>query len=165
MTGLVQLLAGSLATCLIAVGAAWFSAHPTVRVLAEDSALVKLSFSHGGQRNCRQRTEEELAKLPPNMRRSEICDRKRQPLYVELEIDGDIVFARLLPPSGIAGDGAARVYERFVLPAGQHEFSIRMREKPGDGPFEFSAARTVTLAPAQSFAIDFRPDAGEFVFN
>lgn len=165
MTRLLRFVIGGLATVVIALGAAWFSANPSVRVLPADSALVKMSFAHGGQRNCRALTAGELSKLPPNMRRTEICDRERQPIYVELEIDGRIVFARALPPSGVAGDGASRVYQRFVLPAGRHDFSVRLREKPGSGAFDYTAERTITLAPAQSFAIDFRADAGGFVFN
>ncbi len=47
-----------------------FSQWPTYRPLAPGQALVKLSFSRVGKPvgDCRRLSEDELARLPPNMR-------------------------------------------------------------------------------------------------
>ncbi|MEO7008627.1 MAG: hypothetical protein ABI156_05705, partial [Caldimonas sp.] len=54
-----------------------FSHWPSYRNLEPDQALVKVSFVLHGKRveECRRRTAEELAKLPPNMRAPLLCQR------------------------------------------------------------------------------------------
>jgi hypothetical protein len=161
----VHMVIGTLVMSALLTGMAALSAWPSYRATPEGTAVVKLSFSHGGERSCRPMTEAELAKLPPNMRRKEICDRKRPPVYVELDLDGERAYAALVPPGGLAGDGPSRVYERFVLPAGPHEVAIRMRDTSRAEGFDHETKRRITLAPDQSFAIDFNPAAGGFIFN
>ncbi len=165
MSRTTRLILGTIATTAIIAGVAALSAWPSHRAVPEGTGVLKLSFSHGGERSCREMTEAELAKLPPNMRRTEICDRKRLPVYVELDLDGDTVYRALLPPSGIAGDGPSRVYQRFVLPAGEYEVAIRLRDTTRAEGFDHAAERRISLAPEQSFAIDFRPVDGGFIFN
>jgi len=165
MTRMRRLGFGTLVTALVIAGAAVFSAWPKYRTVPEGQAVVKLSFSHGGERSCRELTEAELAKLPPNMRRKEVCDRKRAPVHIELEINGVSAFTASLPPSGLAGDGRSRVYERFLLPAGTHELVLRLRDTARDEGFTHTARRKVTLTPWQSLAIDFAPAAGGFIFD
>jgi uncharacterized protein YbdZ (MbtH family) len=147
------------------VGAAALSAWPSYRSMPEGAGLVRLSFSHGGQKACRDLTEEELAKLPPNMRRKQVCDRQRPPLYVELDIDGATIFSAVLPSTGIAGDGPSRVYRRFVLPAGPHDLAVRLRDTSRPEGFDHAAMHHLDLAPDQSFAIDFNPALGGFTFR
>jgi len=165
MNRIRHLVHGTLLTVAVVVGAAIFSAWPLYRATSEGAAVVKLSISHGGERQCRQLTEAELEKLPPNMRRPEVCDRRRQPVYLELEIDGRQTLADLLPPTGLSGDGPSRLYERFELPAGSHEIALRLRDTAADKGFTYTARREVTLAPGQSLAIDFEPKGGGFTFN
>ena len=95
----------------------------------------------------------------------QVCDHRRPPVYVELEVDGMTVFAESLPPRGLAGSGPSQVYERFALPAGAHDIAVRLRDRPATEGFDYAAERRVTLAPAESFVIDFRPEAGGFVFQ
>ena len=165
MTRIPRLILGALAMSALITGVAALSAWPSYRPVPEGSAMLKLSFGHGGARNCRLMTEAELAKLPPNMRNKEICDRRRAPLAVELEIDGALVYHADLPPSGLSGDGPARVYEKFVLPAGPHEVAVRLRDSGRAEGFDYQAAERVDLAPGQNFVIDFSPISGGFVFN
>jgi len=161
----LRLVLGTAVMCALILGTAWLSAWPSYRSTPDGSAVLKLSFSHGGERSCRLMTEAELAKLPPNMRRREICDRQRPPVYVELDLNGATVYAALVPPGGLAGDGPSRVYERFVLPAGPHEVAIRLRDTTRTEGFDHEASRRITLAAEQSFAIDFQPAFGGFIFN
>jgi hypothetical protein len=162
-----HLLLGGLATLALCLAIAVVSAWPQWRSLPQDTALLRLSFTHGGDRSasCRERTPEELAELPPNMRRKTVCDRRRPPVYVELEINGALVLAAELPPRGIAGSGPSQIYQRFLLPAGVHDIAVRLRDRPATEAFDYAAETRVTLAPAQSFVIDFRPEAGGFVFE
>jgi len=165
MSRTTTLILGTLAMVVMITGAAALSAWPTYRSLHEDMALLKLSFSHGGARNCRQMTEDELDKLPPNMRRKEICDRRRLPVLVVLEVDGAMAFRAELPPSGLSGDGPSRVYETFTLPAGLHSIGVRLRDSDRADGFDYTAERQVDLVPGQNFVVDFSPVSGGFVFN
>ena len=155
------------ALTLVVAGVAGVSDWPAYRSLPEGAGVLTLSFSHGADRKatCRKLSAEEIAALPANMRRPEICPRQRPAVYVELDLDGKRLFAAELPPSGIAGDGPSRVYERFVLPAGRHDVAVRLRDNPASGGFDYSAEQTMDLPPAGHRVIDFRPETGGFVFH
>ena len=166
MSQALKLLARFAVLVLVFAGAAVLSNRPVYRSLPEGTGLLTLSFSHGADRKaaCRKATPEELAELPPNMRRPEICPRGRPPIRVALDIDGKRTFEAEVPPSGIAGDGPSRVHQRFVLPVGDHDVAVRIGERP-EGGFDWQAERTIHIAAAASRAIDFRLDAGGFVFH
>jgi hypothetical protein len=134
-----------------------FSRWPPYRQLADDQALVKLSFSHTGQpvSDCRPQTPEELAKLPPNMRAPLRCPRERSPIVVELDVDGAPAFRHTAKPSGLSRDGAASVYHRLALGAGTHRVSVRMKDDARSPVFKHQRDETVTLKPAQILVIDF----------
>jgi hypothetical protein len=143
----------------LAIG--FFSTSPAYTHLAPGQALLKLSFSHGAQRvgECRDRSDQELAKLPPNMRVRQDCPRARAPVIVELELDGTRLFRESLPPSGLSRDGSASVYRRFVVPAGTHRLAARLSDN-AKGEFNFSGEKTVTLAPGQVVVVEFHPPGG-----
>jgi hypothetical protein len=152
---------------LIALLIGYFSDRPAYTRFAPELALIKLSFTHGGQPKipCRRRTAEELAQLAPNMRKQTLCSRERLPVLVELELDGALLFRENLPPGGLAGDGQAQVYQRFEVPAGRHELALRLRDSDRGDRFDYETAKTIELAPQQSLAIDFRHELGGFVLR
>jgi hypothetical protein len=144
-----------------------FADWPAYRQIPRGSAIVILTFVHGADRKaeCRRLTSQEIEKLPPNMRRVQDCPRGRRPIYVELDLGGRTVFHESLPPTGIAGDGPSRVYQRFVVPAGKYDIAVRMRDTPRVDGFDHARETAITLVPDQMFVIDFRSERGEFVFH
>jgi len=144
-----------------------FADWPTYRQTPPGSGVVMLSFVHGADRqaDCRRLKPEEIAKLPPNMRRVQECPRGRRPLYVELDIGDRVAYRASLPPTGLAGDGPSRVYQRFVLPVGQYDVAIRMRDTARTEGFDHQRADRLALGPDQMFVIDFRPDGNGFIFR
>lgn len=144
----------------------YFATSPSYVHLPPGEALIKLSFQHAGERReaCRERTPEELAKLAPNMRAASVCSRERVPIEVEIELDGRPLFAAVVPPSGLAKDGASTLYRRVAVPAGSHRIVARLRDTPGGG-FGYVAERTVDLAPGRVLLIDFDKKDGGFVFR
>ena len=147
----------------LAIG--YFSTAPAYTHLAPDQALLKLSFSHGAQRvrDCRERSDAELAKLSPNMRIRKDCPRERAPVIVELELDGVPLYRESLPPAGLSRDGSASVYRRFVVPSGTHRLAARLSDN-AKGEFNYHGEKTLTLAPAQIAVIEFHAPSGfEFV--
>ena len=142
---------------LFALGLWTFSGRPLYRHLKSGEALVKLSFTHAGQRlaPCRPLDAQELAKLAPNMRAAEKCERARAPVRVEVDIDGKPAFRHAAAPSGLSGDGASSVYQRLRVSAGTHRFQVRLKDSAGAGGFEHQREATLTLQPAQVLVIDF----------
>ncbi len=152
---------------LFALALGYFATAPAVVSLPADRALIKVSFSHAGQvkGECRQRSEQELAKLPPNMRAPLDCPRERSPLVFELELDGRPIYRAELPPAGLARDGASSLYRRFPVDAGRHVLRARLKDDVRIGDFNHERAAEVALAPGQVFVIDFNLRAGGFIFK
>lgn len=155
---------GALSLALV-LGVATLSARPVWRSLPEDTGLLRLSLTHSGLRTCRDRTEAELATMPPNMRDKQVCDRRRAPIRVEMEIDGREVFAAYVSPSGLAGSGPSRIYERIELPAGAHRIDLRLADDPAAEGFAHQASYEIVLKPAESVAIDFDASSGGFFLH
>ena len=145
----------------------YFSVSPAYVHLPPDQALIKVSFSHAGQplEECRVRTAEELAKLPPNMRVPVLCGRERSPVRFDLELDGKPLYHAELPPAGLSRDGVSTVYQRFPVPAGQHRFRARLKDSVRVPDFNYVKEADVTVAPGQVFVVDFNARAGGFVFK
>lgn len=163
----IRIFGGFATLTLVIALAVLLSDAPAYRVIPPQTGILKLSFTHGANRRagCRQLTAEEIAALPPNMRRTEICPRRRPPVDIELAVDGDLVYRAMLPPSGLAGDGPSRAYEKFLLPAGNHEITVKMRDNPTTVGFDYEAVRQVVLAAEQNLVIDFSVTEGGFVFR
>ncbi|HQO29550.1 MAG TPA: hypothetical protein PKY22_08505 [Accumulibacter sp.] len=143
----------------------YFATSPKYRQIADDVALIKLSISHLGDRECRKRTPEELAKLPPNMRAPLDCPRERSDIKLEVDLDGQLLFSTVMHPTGLYKDGVSTVYRRFEVPAGKHHLAVRMNDKIVNPGFNFSKADEVELKPAQVLVIDFNPDRGGLFFK
>jgi hypothetical protein len=139
-----------------------FSSWPEYRHLAPDQALIKLSFVHSGKRvaECLQRSADELAKLPPNMRAPMNCGRERAPVVVEVDVDGVLVARHLAAPSGLSKDGASSVYQRLSVRAGAHRVAVRLKDSAAGNGFDYQREQMVTLTPAQILVIDFDAEKG-----
>ena len=163
----MRLIAQFIVIAALFAGVAALSDWPTYGQIPKNSGVVMLTFVHGADRKgeCRRLTPEEIARLAPNMRRVQDCPRGRRPIYVELDVDGRSVYRADLPPTGIAGDGPSRVYQRFVLPAGKHDVAVRMRDTARAGGFDHERRERVELAADQMFVIDYRPESGSFIFR
>jgi hypothetical protein len=163
----LRFTAGFLVIAALFAAVAWLSDHPVYRQIPRGSAVMMLTFVHGADRRgeCRRLSPEEIAKLPPNMRRVQDCPRGRRSIYVELDLDGRNLYSATLPPTGIAGDGPSRVYQRFVLPARKYDVAVRMRDTARSDGFDHERHDMVEVAPDQLLVIDYRPESGEFIFR
>ena len=155
-------IAQGLLYALFALIIGTFSSWPRYRHLAPEQALIKVSFTHHGRHvaECRQRTPEELAKLPPNMRAPLLCQRERSPVTIEVDIDGTLAFRHVAEPSGLSKDGASTVYQRLPLLAGEHRLVVRLKDSAGGSSFDYVRAETLTLKPGRVLVIDFNPEKG-----
>lgn len=145
---------------------AYLSTSPAYVHFPDDQAMIRLSFSHAGQRRekCRQRSAEELAQLAPNMRTPLDCARERASVAIRFEMDGRLLYAETLAPSGLSRDGASTVYRRIPVPAGSHRLLAQLGDG-ADGGFNYQREEVLILKPAQVVVVDFKADAGGFIFR
>jgi hypothetical protein len=164
----VTAMIGQVLLYLVFAGSiALLSRWPVYHQLGDDQALIKLSIVHEGQRlkPCEQRTPEELARLPPNMRAPSVCPRERAPLTVEVDLDGKLAFRQTAQPAGLARDGRASLYGRLTTNAGSHHVAVRLRDRAGEEGFDYQREATIQLRPAQILVIDFQPARHEITFR
>lgn len=139
-----------------------FSRWPAYHPIEPGQALIKLSFTRVGKPvgDCRKPSAEEQAKLPPNMRAPEICPRERSPITVQVDIDGRRALERVAAPTGLAKDGAAAVYERLTVPAGERLIAVRLSDDVRARATPYLREARVQLAPRQVLVIDFDAEKG-----
>lgn len=162
-----RLAAGLLVSVALTALVALLSAWPQHRPIPEGSGVIKLSLSHAADRSsrCRDLSAEELARRPANMRQTRVCERRRPPVHIEMDIDGSPVINETVAPGGIAGDGPSRLYRRLALPEGTHIVALRLRDTARADGFDHVSEHRIALHAGQSIAIDFRPTAGGFVLR
>ena len=162
----IPLLGQALFYGLFAAIIGYFSTMPKYQHLEPGHALIKLSLSHHGEpvAECRKRTAEELAKLPRNMRAPMECQRERSPVTVQIDLDGKSVFKGAAKPAGLSRDGLSTMYQRFEVPAGEHNIAVKMNDNVRIEGYNFTREEKVTLKPAQILVIDFSAEKGGVVF-
>ena len=151
---------------LIALVLGIFAQFPSYRPPNASKAQLTISFSHIGAHKeaCEKLTREQMAEMAANMRRAELCPRERSPIFVELLLDDRPLLAQEVPPTGLAGDGAAQVYRKFSVEPGRHQLAAGLRENLTVDDFDYSRTAEIDLAPGQSLVLDFRTERGGFYF-
>lgn len=143
----------------------YFSNSPAYQRFPEQQATIKLSLRHAGKilGECRERSETELAQLPPNMRISKICPRERSSLQLDLLINDEMIYSKEVAPRGVHGDGLSSVYFRLPVDSGEINLKVRMKDHINQKDYPYQLQKTLQLAPAQVLVIDFNAVAGEFI--
>src|ERR1035437_9920898 len=145
----------------------YFSTSPAYNHLPPDEALIKLSFSHAGQHigACRERTPEELAKLPMYQRKvTTLCPRERVGVVVELEMDGKQLYNAILEPGGLSHSSISSIYRRIPVKAGIHTLKASLNDNGGDH-FNYVHEETLNLDPGRIMLIDFQDGTGGVIFK
>jgi ferredoxin/coenzyme F420-reducing hydrogenase delta subunit len=157
----------AVAYALFMVVVGYLSVWPRFQLIDQGQAMVSVSFSHAGQRiqECRILTQEELNKLPPNMRKPEDCPRGRLPIRVELRSDDMTLYEATIPPTGLWNDGESGVYRRLPIKAGRQRFSIAMSDSGRSEGSDYSLEQEIDLAPGQHMVINFDSTQQNFVFR
>jgi len=85
---------------------------------------------------------------------------RSSPVIVELTLDGRLLARRVQHPSGLSHDGASTVYERFVVPAGEHDLSVKFNDSVRVSGYNYVRDEEVELRPGQVLVVDFNPQKG-----
>jgi ferredoxin/coenzyme F420-reducing hydrogenase delta subunit len=156
-----------LAWGIFAAASVVFTIWPRFSQLAEGNAIISLTFSHAGQRleACRKLSQEELNKLPPNMRKPSDCPRERHAVDVLFRADEQVLFDKSLSPSGFWKDGQSTVYYRMEVPIGSHELFIGMSDSGREEGFDYTGQTEFTLANGQHVVVEFDHLQQTFIFR
>lgn len=135
----------------------YFSSMPHYQASAPDETTLKLSVRHAGQviGECTALNKAQMENLPANMKVVEICPRERSPLRLELLIDGALVYADTVQPSGLHNDGVSSIYQRFTVPAGKHQLTARLSDDGNADKYGFVYTSDVEFKPAQVAVLQF----------
>jgi hypothetical protein len=144
----------------------YFSTSPRFEHLRPDEALIRISFSHAAQRvgECRERSDEELAKLAPNMRLRTVCPRERAPVLLEIDMDGKPLYKLTAQPTGLQKDGQSTVYRRLTVKSGQRHFVARLSDH-SSGVVGYTKEFSIDLAPGKVMVLDFNAAQGGFIIH
>lgn len=162
MPRLLRYATQALVLLVVAGLIAGLSSAPSIRLLGAQEAVITLSFTHAAQRlqECRPLSAAERALRQPNMQRPINCPRGRWPVYVELELDGRLVYGGLRQPAGLWKDGVSSVYRRFRVPAGVRQLHVRLRDTGRHAGFDYETTRAVELRAGRNLVIEFDPQQG-----
>ena len=145
------------------MGMIWYlSTSPSYRQLAEDEAVIAISFSHAGEikEPCQKRTQKELMKLPPNMRAPMDCSRERSPVVIEALLDGVSMYSKTSEAPGLYKDGGVDIYHSVKVPSGSHHLAIKMDDSVLKEGFDYNFNQNVEIKPAQILLISFDVSRG-----
>jgi hypothetical protein len=157
----------ALAFLAFALAIGTFSQWPPLRPIGEGQALVRLAMAVPGKLKgeCRRLTEEELARLAPNMRRPLDCPRERRPVRIRLEVDGVLIKEEVIQPSGVARDGAATAYWKLVVPTGPRHLRAMVSEDATASGYPHENAVRLELRSGAIVSVDFDRERGGILFR
>jgi len=145
----------------------YFSFSPTYVRLEPEESMITLALSHAGKpvHECHKKSQEELAKLPPNMRVLEDCPRERSPVKIEVLMDDTPVIDETVDPPGLYKDQGVDIYHSVKVPTGDHKLEIRMNDNVRvEGPTH-RYHQSVSLGSAQLLVIQFNSAHNQFVIR
>ena len=153
-----------LAWSVFAVVVGLLSVWPRYNLVDEENAIITVTFAHAAKRigECRMLTQEEMNKLPPNMRKPSDCPRERHVVRFEMRTGDQVLYEDTLLPSGIWSDGKANIYQRVVVPAGQHEVFVGMNDSGGETGFDYETRTNIDVASGRNVVVRFDPESQGF---
>lgn len=142
-----RVLAGALGvtaalTALLGVGSVVRYGGPPHR-----GTELLVSFKHPGRagENCRTISDAEQAKLPPHMRRAEICERGRAAVRLRVRVDGATVIDERYLPRGLSNDGNSIAIASAAVSAGVHLVSLQLGDTADPEEWTYREERTLTF--------------------
>lgn len=118
------------ATALAAAGLlalAWVSGAP-LKVARGDEAIVRISLGARPERIevCRRQTDEELARLAPQMRQSVVCEGTTARYRLEVRRNGELLHSQVVRGGGLRNDRPLYVSRDLPVPPGPAVLAVRL---------------------------------------
>lgn len=125
-TAFRRLLAATL-TSAVLLGVAWGSVSP-LRVAGADDAILRISLGARPERIeiCREQSNEELAKLAPQMRQSVICEGTTARYRLQVRRNGELLHSQEVRGGGLRHDRQLYVSRDLRVPVGPAAFAVHL---------------------------------------
>jgi hypothetical protein len=165
MKGLLRSAGIVAATAVMTLALVGLSRVPWSAAPGDDGAL-RLAWQYKSQpvERCRTATPEELAKLPPHMRRTTICERGLRPYVLEVSVDGGAARVDTVRARGARADRPLGVFAQVPLAPGAHAIRVAFSPAGGDhAPLTLDT--TLVLAPRQVWLVTLDGDRGTLVLR
>lgn len=152
-------IAAGLAFAAAATLATWRANSLPYALPGGDASDLVVTFKHPGvvAEHCRKATEAELAKQPIHMRRPEIRERRRLPVRLRVDVDGQVALSKEYAPSGLWGDGSSLAMERVHARPGVHRVRVRLGDDADPEAWRADEERELQLRRAREPRRDLRP--------
>jgi ferredoxin len=100
-----------------------------------EHAVLRLGWRLAGQvrQTCRDRSAEELARLPVHMRTPRECTSEVLAYALRATVDGRLVVARTVTPAGVRADRPLSVEEEVAIAPGEHVVAVTFVPANGAG--------------------------------
>lgn len=133
-------------TSAVLLAVAWGSVSP-LRVAGADGAILRISLGARPERieTCREQSNEELAKLAPQMRQSVICEGNTARYRLQVRRNGELLHSQEVRGGGLRHDRQLYVSRDLRVPVGPAVFAVHL-------------ARIDTVATVATVANDERHD-------
>jgi hypothetical protein len=123
------IVAAGLVAGLVRASSAPLVVHPS------NDGLLRLAWSARPERiqKCRQRSDEELAKLPQHMRQPLACEGTTAEYRLQVRVEGVLVVERIVRGGGLRRDRRLYVFEELPLAAGaERAIDVRLDRVESD---------------------------------
>ena len=142
----LRLAAGMLAAAAGLALVVWASSAP-LAVYPEDHGVVRLAWSLRPERleTCRERTPDELARLPQHMRQKTVCEGAAAEYDLTVRRNGEVVAQQRVQGGGWRHDRRLYVLHDIEVPRGASQIEVQF-ERVGGG----AAANAGPLQPDQA---------------
>ncbi|HEX6249972.1 MAG TPA: hypothetical protein VFZ56_00905 [Gemmatimonadaceae bacterium] len=106
---------------------AWGSTAP-LRVATADDAILRVSLGARPERIevCREQSDEELARLAPQMRQRVICEGRTAQYRLQVHRNGQLIHSQIVRGGGLRQDRQLYVSRDLQVPPGAGSFAVHL---------------------------------------
>ena len=154
----------------------WASSAP-LTVYPEDHGVVRLAWSLRPERleTCRQRSAEELSRLPQHMRQQTVCEGSAAEYDLTVRRDGEVVAQQRVRGGGWRHDRRLYVLHDIEVPRGASQIDVQFERasagaaanagpmQPDRAPAHLSFSERLDLDPREVVLITYSADQRRLV--
>lgn len=123
----LRFLVAAVVSAAVLLATAWGSIAP-LQIARGDDAIVRISLGARAERIeiCRRQTDEELAKLAPQMRQRVVCEGTTARYRLEVRRNGELLHSQVVRGGGLRNDRPLYVSQDLPVPAGPAVLAVRL---------------------------------------
>jgi hypothetical protein len=127
MRRVLRLVPALIVTAAALLAMAWGSTAP-LRVARASDAILRVSLGARPERLevCREQSDEELARLAPQMRQRVVCEGRTAQYRLQVRRNGELIHSQIVRGGGLRQDRQLYVSRDVHVPPGAGAFSIHL---------------------------------------